>query len=992
MNTQATCPQCGRPLPEKTTHGLCPACLLGQAMASRTFASESDDEGPPPPPTPEEIQDRFPSYEVVECLGRGGMGIVYKARQKSLDRWVAIKVLVPGEGDEGRFAERFEREAKTLAKMSHPNIVTIFDHGETGGLYYIVMEYVDGVNLRDLLREGKMEAEQALAIVPPICEALEYAHGKGVVHRDIKPENLLLDRDGRVKIADFGIASLVGATGERAGTPPYMAPEQGKGDVDRRADIYALGVVLYEMLTGERPTADLVEPSRKVQVDVKIDEMVLRALEKEPERRYQTAGEFRTVVETMTRGGRDVPQAPKTRSLPGFRSSAACALVRWGVGLGSLGFLGFLGKVEGFEGWQRLFGMFGFLGLVGLAAIIEMVARRRKKMSPSLVAPVAGAVAAGIVVGIVLPVLLQSGDGGFRKLSDEGWKLWQSGRPTEARAKFEEAVKLRSDDAKAWNGLGWACLNSGDPDSAEEAFDKVLALEPGHPAALNGLGQIALSKRDDEQAERYLHQAADRNATAAWFGLARLYLLQGRYDEAEEWARRLDQSAAHSEDSKRLLEEIRGRKSAMVSGEEIKDLAESFDEAQELEGNQIARERALDAALKSASSLVARPITLEARVWKIETERVRVRFFPSLFQDSDDFVPQLRFVAEGAEEPEFYLSMSGVKPLGGTSMGGSTRGEVEIGPWFSVDDAGAWKPGDLLTFRGRIDQVKSAPGWDGFTDSEPRRPKQKTVPGLVVSQVEFVSQIAGPDPNPPTTRDQVLIEDAALRMTAAIRDKDEAALKELAVDRIPGWRDALPAFAFELRERFRQVTGREGFDLKTGESMVKGDLGVVRCVGAKELGGKCVVMSFVKTKQGWKNCLLRTATENVPLDQMLGYLAGQLEAAAEKREAAGNDERPAAEVYLDLVEELATQKAGGLGHVHPNVRSTQAKLKVLRERHPELPDEATLQLAQERLTKLMMDQTGRAAEGLGTRHPDLRPLNARIAALEALIAEAKRRQ
>ncbi|WP_193213100.1 serine/threonine-protein kinase [Luteolibacter marinus] len=256
------------------------------------------------PPSPDEIAARFPQFEVVECLGRGGMGVVYKARQKSLDRWVAIKVLAPERIHDERFAEHFEKEAKTLARMSHPNIVTVFDHGESDGLFYIVMEYVDGVNLRDLLREGKMAPEQALAIVPPVCEALEYAHGKGVVHRDIKPENLLLDRDGRVKIADFGIASLVGATGEKSGTPPYMAPEQEQGTVDRRADIYALGVVLYEMLTGERPAKDVVAPSRKVEVDVKIDEMVLRALEKEPERRYQTAAEFRTMAQTMAGSGK----------------------------------------------------------------------------------------------------------------------------------------------------------------------------------------------------------------------------------------------------------------------------------------------------------------------------------------------------------------------------------------------------------------------------------------------------------------------------------------------------------------------------------------------------------------------------------------------------------------------------------------------------------------------------------------------------------------
>lgn len=309
--TNSTCTRCGAELSADAAGGLCPRCLMALNFDSRTMP----DGGAPssvPPLSPEELADRFPQYEILECLGRGGMGVVYKARQKTLDRMVAIKLLAgEWQGDPG-FATRFEREAKTLAQMSHPNIVTVHDFGEAGGLFHIVMEYIDGVNLRDLLGEGKMAPEQALVIVPPICEALEYAHGKGVVHRDIKPENLLLDRDGRIKIADFGIASLVGATGEKSGTPPYMAPEQESGSVDRRADIYALGVVLYEMLTGERPAKDIVAPSRKVQVDVKIDELVLRALEKEPERRYQTAGEFKTVVETMKPAPAVKPPAPPT--------------------------------------------------------------------------------------------------------------------------------------------------------------------------------------------------------------------------------------------------------------------------------------------------------------------------------------------------------------------------------------------------------------------------------------------------------------------------------------------------------------------------------------------------------------------------------------------------------------------------------------------------------------------------------------------------------
>ncbi|MCF7674495.1 MAG: protein kinase, partial [Akkermansiaceae bacterium] len=300
-NHQAPCCQhCGNELVGETTGGLCPRCLLAMNMASRTMP-DGETVPQPPPPTAEEIAGHFPQFEILEYLGRGGMGIVYKARQKVLDRLVAIKVLAGERRDDPQFEVRFSREARTLAKLNHPNIVTVHDFGESGGMFYLVMEYVDGVNLRDVLRDGQMEPAQALVIVPAICEALQYAHEHDVVHRDIKPENILLDREGRVKIADFGIATLVGATAERSGTPPYMAPEQeaADGKVDHRADIYALGVVFYEMLTGERPAKDLIAPSKKVQLDVRIDEIVLHALEQEPERRYQTAGEFGTVVGTM---------------------------------------------------------------------------------------------------------------------------------------------------------------------------------------------------------------------------------------------------------------------------------------------------------------------------------------------------------------------------------------------------------------------------------------------------------------------------------------------------------------------------------------------------------------------------------------------------------------------------------------------------------------------------------------------------------------------
>ncbi len=332
----AACPKCGGSIPAQAPEGLCPACLVAMNLLTQTQFTEptnpSDAPGPgdarspislPPAPLPESIQPLFPQLEILECLGRGGMGVVYRARQKSLDRMVALKLLAPERGSDPAFAERFQREARALARLNHPGIVTIHDFGQAGGYYFLLMEFVDGVNLRQLVRARKLSPEEALAIVPALCEALQYAHERGIVHRDIKPENLLLDRDGRVKIADFGIARLIEApepaqnvpSGQdeptcasgrsslpAAGTPGYMAPEQKSSpqQVDRRADIYSLGVVFYEMLTGERPARPLDPPSRRVQIDVRIDQIVLRALEQTPELRWQTAAEMQAELATLT--------------------------------------------------------------------------------------------------------------------------------------------------------------------------------------------------------------------------------------------------------------------------------------------------------------------------------------------------------------------------------------------------------------------------------------------------------------------------------------------------------------------------------------------------------------------------------------------------------------------------------------------------------------------------------------------------------------------
>jgi len=324
------CPECKKPIPANAPAGLCPDCLLVQGIAGASdgaaFALTTPQSGRVAVPAAAAVAKYFPQLDMLELLGHGGMGAVYKARQTKLDRVVAVKIIRPETTGDPAFAERFMREARTLARLNHPGIVAVHDFGEidapelaggvspqsaSGTLFYFIMEYVDGANLRQLMQAGQLSPELAVNIVPQVCEALQFAHDEGIVHRDIKPENILLDSKGRVKIADFGLAKIVGRTADEwtltgthqvMGTPRYMAPEQmtGSRTVDHRADIYSLGVVFYEMLTGTVPFGHFAPPSQKSKVDVRLDEVVLRAMASEPERRFQAARDLQSSVEQIS--------------------------------------------------------------------------------------------------------------------------------------------------------------------------------------------------------------------------------------------------------------------------------------------------------------------------------------------------------------------------------------------------------------------------------------------------------------------------------------------------------------------------------------------------------------------------------------------------------------------------------------------------------------------------------------------------------------------
>jgi serine/threonine-protein kinase len=264
-------------------------------------------------------------YELGPVLGQGGMARVHQGVDRQLDRRVAIKVLAPPFDRDDEFVERFRREARAAAGLSHPNIVAVFDSGSDDGTHFIVTELVEGETLADRLRDGPMPPADAVAVAVDIARALAAAHALGLIHRDIKPGNVMLLPDGRVKVVDFGIARAAGSdtlthTGVVLGSTAYLSPEQAGGQpVDERADLYSLGCVLYEMLTGRVPfradtpiatmyrhvNEDAPPPSTITPVQPELEDVVLRCLEKDPKRRFASAAELEAALLAvpLARGG-----------------------------------------------------------------------------------------------------------------------------------------------------------------------------------------------------------------------------------------------------------------------------------------------------------------------------------------------------------------------------------------------------------------------------------------------------------------------------------------------------------------------------------------------------------------------------------------------------------------------------------------------------------------------------------------------------------------
>lgn len=280
---------------------------------------------------------RYGRYQIIEELGKGSMGVVYKAHDPQIDRTIALKVLRQDRVISQEFVQRFLKEARAIGRLSHPSMVTVYDIDEDQGTIFIAMEFLTGKPLRAIMQANRMSHEEIVDIGAQIAEALDYAHKMGVIHRDIKPSNIILDSDACVKITDFGIAHIEdpGAVhqtraGEILGTPVYMSPEQVMGQpVDGRTDLYSLGVILYEMFTGNKPfraqnitaifnkiiQSDPEQPEKTDSATARaMSALIMKSLSKEPARRFQTGKEMAAHLRACLPERKSAPQ-PRTPAL-----------------------------------------------------------------------------------------------------------------------------------------------------------------------------------------------------------------------------------------------------------------------------------------------------------------------------------------------------------------------------------------------------------------------------------------------------------------------------------------------------------------------------------------------------------------------------------------------------------------------------------------------------------------------------------------------------
>jgi Tfp pilus assembly protein PilF/predicted Ser/Thr protein kinase len=474
-------------------------------------------------------------YRITKQLGVGGMATVWKAYHPALDRYVAIKVLHPSFKEDPQFTARFQREAKIVAKLTHPHIVPIYDFSEHEGMAYLVMRYIDGRTLKAILKEGPLPLDRVMGILEPAGQALAYAHDQGVLHRDIKPSNFILSSEGEVFLTDFGLARMA-ETGDSTlsrdmlvGTPQYISPEQARGErLDARTDIYSLGVVLFEMLTGKVPyDADtpyavihdhifspLPLPTEfKPDVPGPVERVVLKALAKDRNDRFENVREMVSALQEAL-AGEPVPiEAPPL--LPEQSPEGPVPPAETVEELLPVEAVEELSPPAPSQGRsRRLIAVIAALGiLVGVCVCgsLSLVALRRAGKA----APVAEATAATVREDPAAHVYLAR-------------RYVQQGNVDEAIAEYEAAIDLDPGFVEAYVDLGNLMVREGDFQRGLELFEEALDIEPGHVKAHLSMGDAYLQMGDFDAAAYHYQMVVDLDPEAAGpHGKLGICLVQG---------------------------------------------------------------------------------------------------------------------------------------------------------------------------------------------------------------------------------------------------------------------------------------------------------------------------------------------------------------------------------------------------------------------------------------------------------------------------------
>lgn len=557
------------------------------------------------------IGQEFGGYRIISQVGKGGMATVYKAFQASLDRYVAVKVMPPFYAQEDdTFLKRFKREARSVAKLRHPNILMVIDFGEHDGLTYIVMEYVDAGTLTDRLG-APIPLNDIASIIDQVAGALDYAHGQGVVHRDVKPSNILLPKPNWPLLTDFGLAKIVGGsqltiTGSIAGTPAYMSPEQGQGEaVDSRSDIYSLGIVLYEMATGrvpyhaETPMAVVVKHiieslplprSINPALPEEVERVILKALAKKPQDRYQRVADMSSaLLEACERAGaptilketviedvvhempepevvreipveKEVPQVPTEpvpEELPSMPphpappppdSEPPMRPQKGGI----------------FEGrnwlkWAIPAGLIiGFLCMIGAAALL--IPPILDEPDPT-VTPFVDPMTAGEHI-------------------EQGYQFYDDGNYQGAIEEFEAAIDQGAEDVEMYLTLGDSYFELGRVDDGFARIDNATELTPNDPYVFESAGWIFQYFEFYEEAAHHFERALELDPSAQYLytDIADAYEALGEYDKAEEYRRMADPDQ-RDEDA----EELEAQGWEQYYAEEYEASLESFSRAVELD-------------------------------------------------------------------------------------------------------------------------------------------------------------------------------------------------------------------------------------------------------------------------------------------------------------------------------------------------------------------------------------------------------------------------